>query len=93
MPDDNKFRALRDLGHTIPGLCNYCKHDNFEGLKALNGWGTCRLHTYQHLKHENPAKGEGVSIHITETCPQFKWDPNRITQSGLGPHQKFIDHV
>lgn len=89
MPDANKVKKLRAIGYTIPGLCGYCKHSNFEGPTALNGWGACDLHTYRHLKH---GKGRGVSIHATGTCPQFEWDPSRVAQSGLGAHQEFI-HV
>lgn len=92
MPDNNKFQKLRDIGYGIPGLCGYCKHGIFEGPKALGGWGTCNLHTYQHLKHESPVEGRGVSIHATGTCPLFEWDQNRIALAGLGAHHEFIRH-
>lgn len=87
MPDDNKFEKLRTIGYTIPGLCSYCKHAN---LAPAQSWGTCRLHTYQHLKHANPTEGRGVSIHATGTCPQFERDPQRVALSGLGAHEEFL---
>lgn len=87
MPDDNKFGKLRAIGYSIPGLCGYCKHSKWAPAQS---WGTCNLHTYQHLKHDNPNEGRGISIHITGTCPQFERAPNRIVLSGLGAHQEFF---
>jgi hypothetical protein len=90
MPDDNKFQKLRTVGYSIPGLCIYCKHSKFDGPKADDGWGTCSLHQYQHLKHDNPTAGRGVSIHVTGTCPNFEWDEARVAKSGLGAHLEFL---
>lgn len=91
MPDENKFQKLREIGYSIPGLCCYCKHGVFEGPKALDGWGTCALHTYTHRKHGNPEGGRGVSIHASGRCPQFEVNPERIARTGLGAHEEFFD--
>lgn len=93
MPDDNKFQKLRDVGYTIPGLCGYCQHGNFEGPKALNGWGECTRHSYTHRKHDNPEGGRGVSIHATGTCPQFQVHPGRVVKAGLGAHTEFFQRT
>lgn len=86
MPDPNKFRKLREIGYTIPKLCMFCEHSSF-GEKT--DWGTCKLHRYQHEKHDNPTKGRGVSIHRGGQCSQFKLFVNYMAP--LGAHQEFFD--
>ena len=89
MPDDNKFEKLREVGYRIPGLCGYCKHGEFN-LKG-DGWGTCGLHRYVHLKHDNPEGGRGVSVHVTGTCPSFDVAHWRPCLTGLGAHMEFFN--
>ena len=91
MPDENKLQKLRDIGYAIPGLCGYCKHGNFAGPKALDGWGVCDLHRYNHGKHTNPEGGRKVSIHATGNCPQFKFNANRVQMTGLGAYEEFFN--
>lgn len=74
MPDD--IQKLRYVRYTIPGLCGYCLHGDFEGPTALDGWGTCTRHD--------------ARIHVTGSCSHFKVDPKRLALTGLGAHQEFF---
>jgi len=87
MPDDNKFDKLREMHYRIPGLCGYCTHGEFPSSE----WGTCKLHRYEHKKHDNPDGGRGVSIHVTGTCPSFEVDYGKLGKSALGAHMEFFD--
>lgn len=88
MPDDNKFKKLREIGYRIPQLCCYCTH----GIFGTSGWGTCEVHRYDHQKHDNPEGGRGVSIHSTGTCKVgFEADYARIGRAALGAHLEFFN--
>jgi len=84
MPDDNKFKKLREVGYRIPQLCCYCKHGNF----GPSGWGTCGVHRYDHKKHDNPEGGRGISIHVTGSCR----DGFEVKNANVvGAYQEFFD--
>ena len=91
MPDDNKFAALREAGYTIPGLCGSCVHGQSprSPRKPAPPWGTCDAIRYEHLKHDNPEGGRGVSIHRTGQCKLYVKDP--FVVGVLGAHLEFFD--
>jgi len=86
MPDDNKFQKLREIEYTITPACVFCIHGDFPSTSI---WGKCRKHRYQHLKHDNPDEGRGVSIITTGTCPDVELDPGWVSQ--FGAHQEFLE--
>lgn len=88
MPDENKFAKLREIGYRIPTLCGFCIYSDFANT---TGWGTCKLHRYEHEKHDNPVGGRGVSIHATGQCPKFAMDYDALAKTGLGAHMEFFD--
>ena len=87
MPDANKFAKLRQIGYTIRPTCGLCKHGSFAGP---SDWGTCLLHRYEHLKHENPKGGRGVSICQHGCCPSWETAPFNASVI-FGAHQEFFD--
>jgi len=88
MPDDNKFAALREAGYTIPGLCGTCEYGEFSGNSP---WGSCGLVTYDHLKHDNPEGGRGVSIRRDGRCSLYSSHGLKVESQGYGAHMEFFD--
>lgn len=85
MPDVNKFEKLREVGYAIPVTCGLCAHGEFVNNQMH---GACRLHRYEHLKHDNPDGGRPVSIVQVGTCSEAEMD---YAKSGLlGAHFEFI---
>ena len=74
--DANKLKVLEEIDYKILPCCMNCKHADIYVL----GFGTCKLHTYQHLKHENPGGSRGLSIHASGTCQDF--DPAEFLHDG-----------
>ena len=88
MPDANKFSKLNEIGYKVHGCCAMCVHSD---LNQLTGWGTCRVHCYDHLKHDNPPGGRGVSIHAMGSCPSFSFNPTKAARLGItGEYTRFI---
>lgn len=85
MPDDNKFQKLRDIGYRVTKTCQFCVYRDFPSTSI---WGKCKKHRYEHLKHDNPDEGHGVSILLSGTCPDVRLDPGWVRQ--FGPHQEFL---
>lgn len=85
MPDENKFKKLGELQYTIQHVCGLCKNGRF---KPMTEWGTCRVHTYEHKKHDNPEGGRGVSIHLFGSCSEFVAEQRGLV--ALGAHIKFF---
>lgn len=54
MPDEDKFKKLREVGYSIGGHCDFCKHSDFCSGQL---WGKCGLHTYAHGKHTGDLRG------------------------------------
>lgn len=81
MPDENKFKKLREVGYTIPNLCGLCKHAKWGG----GDWGECAVHEYEHLKHSGSPRG--ISIHKFGSCEEF--EENDLHVSILGNHREF----
>ena len=56
MPDENKFRALREVGYQIRPCCGLCLHGEFGSMLAL--WGRCKLpgNSYLHGKHTGDSR-------------------------------------
>jgi len=86
MPDKNKYQKLRDVGYQIPPTCGFCNHGRF--ASPANAWGECQKHRYEHLKHDNPKGGRGISILRFGTCPDVKVEPEALLF--LGAHHEFF---
>ena len=88
MPDDNKFKVLRDIGYTIPVTCDSCVNSEFPNSKSP--WGTCTLPIaqYEHLKHTGERRG--VSIHREGSCQFVRGDLAKVTRKALGAHTEFV---
>lgn len=84
MPDENKFEGLRSIEYGILITCGLCVH----GPWVAEIWGECAKHRYQHIKHKNPERGRGLSVHVTGTCLDAEADPRKI--EALGAHKEFL---
>lgn len=87
MPDENKYKKLREVGYTIRPICAFCTHRNFTTTLSL--WGECKKHRYDHLKHDNPEGGRGISIIAWGSCSEIELDENAIGTL-LGAHYEFL---
>ena len=64
--DANKAEKLRSIGYSISPACCDCNHSQFNN----SSWGTCKIQTYQHLKHTDTARQ--LSIYIAGYCDKFE---------------------
>jgi len=78
--DSNKRLKLLDIGYRIAGTCGICQH----GMFANDSFGTCSLHTYQHLKHTGDARQ--LSVYAHGRCSEFQLDEQK---AHLGLWQEF----
>lgn len=85
MPDENKFAKLREVHYRIPITCGMCVHGPEKGEE----WGECQKHRYHHKKHDNPARGRGVSVHALGTCDEPELRTNLRWR--LGHHVEFLE--
>lgn len=83
MPDENKFAKLTQVGYMIPVHCGICRHGQF---KPNTAWGTCALHLYDHLKHNEG--GRGISVRQEGYCGTPELDESKVL--GLGSHRMFL---
>lgn len=70
--DANKLKKLKEIGYRIPANCGLCRFSDFAGIGEL--FGSCMLHRYQHLKHDNPSEGRYLSVCAFGTCDSFQED-------------------
>lgn len=89
MPDENKFRKLREIGYRIPVTCALCIHFETPIGPVVGRWGTCRKHRYRHKKHDSPDEGRGVSCIAGGSCPDAELDESKVVL--LGAHREFLD--
>jgi len=68
--DQNKLKKLHDIGYKINGCCGICAHAN----SFNDDWTTCKVHTYNHLKHTDEVRQ--LSVFIFGSCPQFELHPD-----------------
>ena len=60
--DGNKLKKLSSINYQLRNCCGRCKYGNFPN----NDFGTCSVHTYEHLKHSE--KERELSIHKYGIC-------------------------
>jgi hypothetical protein len=75
--DVNKLRVLQGLPYRISPVCGLCEYGSF----PKDDWGSCDLHTYEHLKHSEAHRQ--VSIHKYGGCPSFKLDASKASLLGF----------
>ncbi len=80
--DENKRQELHRIGYMILGSCGTCKHGDFPN----NDWGSCEVHTYEHLKHTGDRRH--LSIHRSGWCKSFTVDAEKTAL--LGPFQEYL---
>jgi len=88
MPDENKYTVLRKIGYAIPVTCGLCRSGDFY-KSDKSQWGTCMKHRYEHLKHDNPTGGRGISIVKGGTCPDAMADQSKVDE--LHAHVEFLE--
>lgn len=79
--DSNKRLELQKIGYEIPGTCGICKHGTF----PKDSFGSCAIHTYQHLKHTGDRRQ--LSVYAHGRCDKFELDENKAR---LGLWQEFM---
>lgn len=72
--DANKLKVLQDIGYEVQKVCGLCRHAQL----SPDGWGTCAIQSYQHLKHT----GDPRQLSITRYggCPKFKASDHALGQ-------------
>lgn len=66
--DKNKLKVLQDLPYKIKAVCGNCIHaDLKEGVR----FGTCKITSYEHLKHS--AETSQLSIYKFGSCPKHEF--------------------
>ena len=78
--DENKLEILKRIGYKVNKTCGFCIHGTFWDSE----WGTCKIHTYNHLKHT--AKTRQLSITIFGSCSKHEIDPDNM----LGRFDEFL---
>ncbi len=85
--DANKLKKLHVINYNI-GTCGMCKHSLFprcanaaRGYELSVAYGSCKLHTYDHLKHsDNPRQ---LSVYRHGRCDDFQADATN--------HESYVD--
>lgn len=79
MPDENKLKKLTEIGYRLQSSCGLCKHGRFS--PSLD-WGSCKQHTYEHLKHGK----KDLSVHRAGHCDKFEFNAKKkadVARSGF----------
>lgn len=66
--DTNKLQKLREIKFILRKTCLLCINFN----KGIDLWGTCKIHTYFHLKHKEERQ---LSVHALGDCPVWEETP------------------
>lgn len=82
--DLNKLAELRRIGYKIPKTCRFCKHSRFA---IASEWGTCDVHTYEHLKHTDAVRQ--LSIYKDGACSD-KFEMTEQAADLLGAWHEFL---
>ena len=83
--DKNKTAELLDIGYVVKRCCGNC--DNAD-LYPGRLWGTCRVHSYAHLKHVGPERQ--LSINCWGYCD--KYTPFDELTMQLGGFADFLEY-
>lgn len=82
--DDNKKTELQLAGYVIRRCCGTCDSVVLNGAQV---WGTCRVHQYEHGKHDgNPRQ---ASVCTWGYCDRYT--PDEMTMRLLGPYKMFLE--
>lgn len=82
--DNNKLKKLREIKYAILRCCGMCEHGKWNQVRTPNGpWGTCALHTYEHLKHSGPPRQ--MSIHQFGSCDDW----TQASDHNIGAWEEF----
>lgn len=70
--DINKKKKLEAIGYHVNPCCGICEY----AILSEDGWGTCELFNYFHLKHEETRQ---LSITQYGLCNYYVEDPNKTS--------------
>ncbi len=82
--DHNKYLKLLEIGYEIRPVCSTCVHGRFENAYEI--FGTCKLHSYQHLKHSQSERE--LSVFRAGCCQNH--EPNPGTEAALHGFKEFV---
>lgn len=81
--DANKVEKLKEIGYEIRPACGTCDWATF---RDGSDFGSCGLHTYNHLKHDDD--GMDLSVHLFGSCSEYE-EPV-ILENVLGAWDQFV---
>ena len=70
--DDNKAKALRELGYTVRRCCANCTH--WTNVPPDHWWSTCQINYYDHLKHTDGVRL--LSVVYCGCCHKHSFHPD-----------------
>lgn len=71
--DANKRTKLTEIGYSVVSrICGLCDHFHHGTFTNQNLFGTCKMHLYRHLKHDDLRE---LSVHQFGGCPD--WEENK----------------
>jgi hypothetical protein len=82
--DQNKVTKLRDVEYKIRPQCGLCRHGEFKTIK--DEFGSCLLHSYEHLKHTGAPRR--LSVYRGGSCESYTPEAAKIAQ--LGAYLEFL---
>lgn len=82
--DENKRLKLVEIGYEIKPVCMTCSYGRFDN--AFEIFGTCRKHSYVHLKHSQSTRE--LSVFKAGSCSDH--DPNPGTGAALHGFKEFV---
>lgn len=83
--DKNKLTILVDVEFKLQKVCDLCKNFN-PGTRT--GFGTCKAHFYEHLKHVGEKRE--MSCHVFGSCKNWEFNTEHV--DGLGTFSVFLPH-
>ncbi len=82
--DENKRLKLVEIGYEIRPTCITCVHGRFDNVFEI--FGTCKLHSYEHLKHS--AKKRELSVFKSGCCTEHEMNPG--TEATMHGFKEFV---
>lgn len=81
--DENKLKVLKEVGYVMYKTCDLCEHFR----QGASSFGTCKVHLYEHLKHNGPPRE--MSVNKSGGCPDWELDET-AKEGSLGHYIQFI---
>ena len=76
---------MHSIGFKIQSGCGMCAHGKFS---YGSSWGTCKVFSYEHLKHSKSSRE--LSVHSHGICKdEFTWNSASVLL--IGKYEEFMD--